>query len=132
MLLVSAKYCRTDRCSFESEQQGPDNRLIGEVIAIAAMINNLPEISSLPSGAFGHKGWMTITKEGLILYAYFRDGIVDFEFFSTLETEGCGYCSGEMSLNGLENVLTRIDGGLFSLADLKANAYQIDFSPRHG
>ena len=64
---------------------------------------------------------MSIIKDKLILYAYFVDGIVDFEFFSTPETEGCGYCSGEMSLDGLEIVLARIDDGLFRLSDLKAN-----------
>lgn len=132
MLHVSAKYYRTDRCSFEFEQLGSDNRLIGEALEIAKTTNNLLEISSLPGGAFGHKRWMSIIKDRLILYAYFVDGIVDFEFFSTPETEGCGYCSGEMSLDSLEIVLTRIDDGLFRLSDLKANVYQIDFSPRHG
>lgn len=123
MLNVSAKYFRTDRSSLETEQQSLNDCLVDDVIAIANVINNLPEISSLPGGASGDKGWMSIANDGQLLYAYFMDGIINFEFFSDPKIEGCSYCSGEMSIDGFQNIVTKIDSGLLGLAELKTNAH---------
>ena len=131
MLHVSARYFR-DRSSFKSEQQDSDSCLVADVVAIADMIDSLPDISSHPGGGSGYKGWMLIAKDGLYFSAYFMDETITFEFFSNPEIEGGGYCVGEIGLNGFKNTVIGIDGGLFSLSRLRADAFSINFSPGTG
>lgn len=133
MLRVSTTYFRTDRPSLTVENQELNNCLVGDVIKIADLINDLPEISSRPGGASGHKGWISINKDGLMFYVYFIDGVVDFELFLTPAIEECSYCSGQMNPEEFKLIMMKIDDGSFNLIELRINALSIDCSThRHG
>jgi hypothetical protein len=71
-----------------------------------------------------------MTKGRLALIVYFMGGIVDFELYSMPELDGCSYCNGELTLDGLKKVLTQISDGLLTMDGLKVEAMSIDLSPR--